>query len=591
MSLTMRKETTEVLIVGGGPCGLMLANELGRRGIETILIDRKTSTAFSPQANATQARSMEHFRRLGFAHEIRAMGLPDDFPTDIAYFTRLTAHELGRVSLPSARDAQRLIKTMGGSWSAAELPHRVSQKFVEAVLYKHAKVCASVELAFSSRVVAIEQTSDGVTADIEPVDGGPQRQIQAQYLIGADGPRSLVRRHLGIEYSGDGGAERDFMGGRMLALYLRSPAFYQVCPHAKSWMYCTFNAERRALLISVDGKGEFVFHTQVRPDEDPNSVDDAKALDMFRQAVGATIPVEILSRDFWLAGRALVADSFRSGRIFLGGDAVHLFTPTGGMGYNTAIEDAVNLGWKLASVLKRQAPEALLDSYEPERRPVALRNTGFARIFADSIGLYRPSPALEAEGKAGETSRRRAGEYLANHARAEFNIPGFTFGARYDGSPIIANDPAPSPPDTPTAYVPTGKPGGRAPHIWLPDGRSLFDCFGFEWTLLCLGDHERQAGAFSAAAIEAGLDLKVVTVDDEEARDLYESDLVLIRPDQVVAWRYIADSVVDPAEVFACAVGGTLNGKSANGNAAAKKAASLSSAPVCDASETVRLRI
>jgi 2-polyprenyl-6-methoxyphenol hydroxylase-like FAD-dependent oxidoreductase len=557
----MSRETTQVLIVGGGPCGLMLANELGRRSIKTILIDQKASTAFNPQANATQARSMEHFRRLGFADEIRAMGMPDDYPTDIAYFTRLTAHELGRVSLPSARDARKLIKTMGGSWSAAELPHRVGQKFVEAVLYKHAKACASVELAFSSRVVCIEQTEHGVTADIEPVDGGPKRQIQAQYLIGADGPRSLVRRHLGIEYSGDGGTDRDFMGGRMLALYLKSPAFYQACPHAKSWMYCTFNAERRGLLISVDGQGEFVFHTQVRPDEDPSSVDDAKALDMFRQAVGQTIPAEILSRDFWLAGRALVADSFQSGRMFLGGDAVHLFTPTGGMGYNTAIEDAVNLGWKLAAALKRQAPETLLDSYEAERRPVALRNTGFARIFADSIGLYRPSPALETEGKAGEASRRRAGEYLANHARAEFNIPGFTFGARYDGSPIIANDPAPSPPDTPTAYVPSGKPGGRAPHVWLPGGLSLFDCFGFEWTLLCLGDNEREAEAFAVTAAEAGLELKVVRVDDEEARDLYESDLALIRPDQVVAWRRITDSVVDPAGVLARATARTLNSR------------------------------
>jgi len=554
------QETTQVLIVGGGPCGLMLANELGRRGINAILIDQKVSTAFSPQANATQARTMEHFRRLGFADEIRAMGMPEDYPTDIAYFTRLTTHELGRVSLPSAREAQRLIKTMGGSWSAAELPHRVGQKFVEAVLYRHAKACPSVELAFSSRVVAIEQTADGVTADIEPVDGGPKRQIRAQYLIGADGPRSLVRRHLGIEYSGNSDTNRDFMGGRMLALYLRSPDFYKACPHARSWMYCTFNAERRALLIAVDGKGEFVFHTQVRPDEDPNSVDDTRALDMFRQAVGTTIPVEILSRDFWLAGRALVADSFRSGRMFLGGDAVHLFTPTGGMGYNTAIEDAVNLGWKLAAVLKRQAGEALLDSYEAERRPVAVRNTGFARMFADSIGLYRPSPALEAEGRAGETSRQRAGDYLTNHARAEFNIPGFTLGARYDGSPIIASDPAPSPPDTPTAYVPSGKPGGRAPHVWLPDGRSLFDCFGFEWTLLCLGDHARQAGEFSVAAAKAGLDLRVITVDDEEARDLYESDLVLIRPDQIVAWRRIADSAVDPAHVLAHAAGGTANG-------------------------------
>ena len=558
----MRQETTQVLIVGGGPCGLMLANELGRRRISAILIDQKRSTAFSPQANATQARTMEYFRRLGFADEIRAMGMPEDYPTDIAYFTRLTTHELGRVSLPSARDAQKRIKAMGGSWSAAEPPHRVGQKFVEAVLYRHAEDCPSVELAFSSRVVAIEETLDGVTAEIELVDGGPKRQIRAQYLVGADGPRSLVRRHLGIEYSGDRDVNRDFMGGRMLALYLRSPTFYEVCPHARSWMYCTFNAERRALLIAVDGKGEFVFHTQVRPDEDPNSVDDTKALDMFRQAVGAIIPVDILSRDFWIAGRALVADSFRSGRMFLGGDAVHLFTPTGGMGYNTGIEDAVNLGWKLAAVLKRQAPEALLDSYEAERRPVALRNTGFAQAFADSIGLYRPSPALEAEGRAGETSRRRAGEYLANHARAEFNIPGFTFGARYDGSPIIASDPAPSPPDTPTAYVPTGKPGGRAPHVWLPDGRSLFDCFGFEWTLLCLGDNQRQADAFSAAALATGLDMKVVVVDDEEARDLYESDLALIRPDQVVAWRHVAGSTVDPAKVIARCLGdATMKGR------------------------------
>src|SRR3984957_16453691 len=130
MKGSMRQETTQVLIVGGGPCGLMLANELGRRGIDTILIDQKTSTAFNPQANATQARSMEHFRRLGFADEIRAMGMPDDYPTDIAYFTRFATHELGRVSLPSARDAQRLIKAGGGPGGAGELPPRAGQKFV-----------------------------------------------------------------------------------------------------------------------------------------------------------------------------------------------------------------------------------------------------------------------------------------------------------------------------------------------------------------------------------------------------------------------------------------------------------------------------
>jgi 2-polyprenyl-6-methoxyphenol hydroxylase-like FAD-dependent oxidoreductase len=532
----------------------MLANELGRRGIATILVDQKASTAFSPQANATQARSMEHFRRLGFADEIRRMGLPDDYPTDIAYFTRYCQHEIGRVSLPSSRQAAEMIKSLGGSWSAAELPHRVSQKFVEAVLYRHAAELPPVSLAFCWRVVALRQDQDAVEADIVHTTSNERRLVRAQYLFGADGPRSFVRSHLGIQYGGEAGASRDFMGGRMLAVYLRAPAFYDVCRHPKAWMYGTFNAERRALLIAVDGKGEFVFHTQLRPDESAEMITDDTALDYLRQAVGTSIPVEILARDLWLAGRTLVADRFQHGRMLLGGDAVHLFTPTGGMGYNTAIEDAVNIGWKLATVLKGQAPPTLLDSYEAERRPVALRNTGFARHFADSIGLYRPSPAIEAAGRAGDAARRRAGEYLASHARAEFNIPGFTFGARYDGSPIIAADPAPSPPDQPNAYVPTGKPGGRAPHIWLADGRSLYDAFGFEWTLLSIGADTRSIAGFTAASKAATLDLEVVTIDDEEAYDLYESDLVLIRPDQIVAWRRTGDGF-DPDAVLALATG------------------------------------
>jgi|SRR5579884_3384916 len=532
----MATEITQVLIVGGGPCGLMLANELGRRGIAVILVDQKATTASSPQANATQARTMEHFRRLGFVEEVRSMGLPDDYPTDIAYFTRYTTHELGRVRLPSAKEAKSWVKASGGSWSAAEAPHRVSQKFVEAVLCRHAAALPSVSLRFSWRLDSFEENSDSVEACISSVASGESRRIKANYLFGADGPRSSIRQKLGFAYGGDPGVDRDFMGGQMLAIYMKAPTFYAACPHPKSWMYCSFNAERRALLIAVDGRQEFVFHTQLRAHE-ANSLTDETARQYFEQAVGRHLPIEILSRDLWMAGRALVADQFQRGRVLLGGDAVHLFTPTGGMGYNTAIEDAVNIGWKLAAVLKKQAPQSLVESYEAERRPVALRNTAFARHFADSIGLYRPSPAIEADSRAGESARRRAGEYLAGHAQSEFNIPGFTFGARYDHSPIIAKDRAPSPPDVPTIYVPTGKPGGRAPHLWLSDGRSLYDAFGFEWTLLCLRESESASASFVGAAAAAGVVLQVFTYDDEEARDIYESDLVLIRPDQIVAWR------------------------------------------------------
>jgi hypothetical protein len=188
-------------------------------------------------------------------------------------------------------------------------------------------------------------------------------------------------------------------------------------------------------------------------------------------------------------------------------------------------------------VIKGHAPPSLLDTYEMERRPVAIRNTGNARRFADSVGLYRATPALETDTRAGEAARRRAGEYLGNHARSEFNIPGFTLGARYDGSAIIAEDGTPPPPDGPNVYVPTGKPGGRAPHVWLSDGRSLFDTFGFSWTLLRLGPRPSDPAPFIAEARRIGIDLKIVDCDDEEAYDLYESDLALIRPDQVVAWR------------------------------------------------------
>jgi len=179
----------------------------------------------------------------------------------------------------------------------------------------------------------------------------------------------------------------------------------------------------------------------------------------------------------------------------------------------------------------------LLESYEAERRPLAIRNTGYARTFADSLGLYVPVPEIEDETPEGESARAEAGRYLEAHGRAEFNIPGITFGGRYDGSPLIVSDGTAPPTDAANVYVPTACPGGRAPHLWLEEGRSLFDTFGFEWTLLRLGPRAPAVDAVIAAAGRHGLPLTVVDVTSEEARDLYDADLALIRPDQVVAWR------------------------------------------------------
>jgi len=531
----------DVLISGGGPCGLMLANELGRRGIRCLLVDAKPSTAYNPQANATQARTMEHFRRLGFADEVRAQGLPPDHPTDIAYFTRYAQHELARIRLPTAAEATVKIKTMQGSWSAAELPHRVSQKFVEQTLRRHAQALTSVEVRYGWTLEEFKDDGQTVNATVRPTEGGAAQTVHARYLVGADGARSLVRRQLGVEWGGVTGIQREFMGGKMFAIYLRAPDFLSVLRHPKAWMYVAVNHQRRAFMASVDGVAEYAFHAALKPGEDAEHWTEDDARRVFAETVGTDLEIEILSMGSWLAGHALVAQRFQKGRVFIAGDAAHLFTPTGGLGYNTAVEDAVNLAWKLASVIRGEAPEGLLDSYEVERQRVAERNTGFARRFADSVGLFTAKPELEETSERGEAERELAAQHLNAHARLEFNIPGVTFGGRYDGSPVIVGDGAPLPPDEPNAYVHTASPGGRPPHMWLEDGQSLFDLFHREWTLLALGPDAPSTAAFENAARDLSTDLRVVRLPQTALLELYEAPLALIRPDQIVAWRGATD--------------------------------------------------
>jgi 2-polyprenyl-6-methoxyphenol hydroxylase-like FAD-dependent oxidoreductase len=530
---------TEVLVVGAGPCGLVMAIELARRGVRCLVVDRKPSTAFNPQANATQARTMEHFRRLGLAERIRAQGLPGDHPTDVAYLTRFAGHELARLRLPTAVQARSLIRTLSGSWSAAELPHRVSQKFVEAILREHADTLGAADIRFGWELRSFADTGEEVHATIAPLGAGPGqvRQVRAAYLLGADGARSAVRAQLDIGWEGATGLRRNFMGGRMLAVYLRAPDFHRLNPNDRAWMYVQVHPRMRAFLLSVDGVDEFAFHVQLPDGVDPDSLGPAQAREFFVQASGLDIPVEILSTSTWLAGHALVARTFRRGRVFLGGDAAHLFTPTGGLGYNTAVEDAVNLAWKLHAVLRGQGGPTLLDSYEAERQALARRNTGYARQFADSIGLFDAVPELDEDGPAGERARAQAGAYLDGHARREFNIPGVTFGGRYDGSPVIVPDGSAPPPDEANTYAPSACPGGRPPHAWLEDDRSLYDTFGLHWTLLRLGESPAEVSRFVLEARALGLELEVVTLTSPALRQLYEAPLALVRPDHIVAWR------------------------------------------------------
>lgn len=533
------RESACVAIVGGGAAGLILAIELGRRGVQAILLEDDPGPPAFPKANASTSRTMEHYRRLGFAHEIRMLGLPDDYPQDVTYYTRYSTHELARLPGRTRREALLAREGAESRWPTPEPLHRTQQTYIEAVLRRHAATWRSIDARFGWRATRIERRGEGVSIQAEEVASGRTQAIRCAYLVGCDGPRSIVRRTLGIEYTGWSGEERDFMGGQMLALHFRSAALYSVVNGNLSWQYWAVNRERRGLVCSIDGKELFVYHTQLPRSEQPSEDYARKSLML---STGREFPIQPIGTAAWTAGYTLVAEHFadrlNDPRVFIAGDAAHLFTPTGGQGYNTAVDDAVNLGWKLAAACKSSGGSNLLASYEAERKPVAHRNTGFARAMADSIGRIPLPGNLEEDTPDGQRSRAEIGARLLEHSRREFDIPGIHFGVWYGGSPLVSEDGSAPPGDDWHRYTPSATPGARAPHLWVGEDESIFDRFGMDFTLLRLGHGVRaDALPFAAAARTRGVNLAVLDVAGAEARDLYARDLVLIRPDQHVAWR------------------------------------------------------
>jgi 2-polyprenyl-6-methoxyphenol hydroxylase-like FAD-dependent oxidoreductase len=524
-----------VLIVGGGPVGMTLAMQLDALGIPCVIVNSDPDARWHPKGATQNARTMEHYRRLGVSPALRRLGLPADWPTDVGYFTRLVGWELARLKMPSECEKMEAVANAAPTDQVPEPLLRANQMYVEAWLLRHLGKLDQVTVRYGWQCLDYAEDAAGAVAEIEEIETGRRERVRAQYVVGCDGGRGLVRHKLGIRYSSaEPAGPRAYLNGPQVSTYVRIPGFFARIRHPRCWFYWVVNADLRSALMVLDGSDDFSFGTVLaRPEDKPDPAIIAQKL---RASVGAEIEFAFHDHKPWTAGHALVADSFGAGRTILCGDAAHLFTPTGGFGLNTGIDDAVNLAWKLAALVQGWGGPKLLASYESERRPIAFRNTSAGKQWARSVGAVRVAPAIDEDGPAGDAARREAGAVLSDFGE-EFAMLGVQLGARYDGSPLVAAEGAAPPADDPVTYRPSACPGGRAPHLWLEGKTSLYDRLGPFFTLLRFKGASADPRPLAAAARARNLPLAILDVALDAGRDLYERDLALIRPDQHVAWR------------------------------------------------------
>ena len=523
---------SEVLIVGAGPVGLTLAIDLAWRGVDVTVVEtRQRAAPPEPKCNHVAARTMEIFRRLGVADKVRNAGLPADYPHDISYRTTFTGQELTRIRIPCRRDRFTAKDGPDCDWPTPEPPHRINQIFLEPILFEHAAAQARICIVNRTAVedVVVEDTSSRVT--LRDLDSGAVTRRSCRYLIGCDGARSIVRKAIGAELTGDAVVQR------VQSTFIRAPGLIDRQRHERAWGTGVINPRRAGMVYAIDGSERWLVHNYLKPGEGDFDSVDRDACIRTILGVGADFDYDIISREDWF-GRRLIADRFRDRSAFIAGDAAHIWVPYAGYGMNAGIADAMNLSWLLAAHLNGWAPASILDAYEAERWPITSQVSRFAMSHAEAEIRRRGAipDDIEEAGANGEAARREVGHLTYEINVQQYACAGLNFGSYYDRSPIIAYDGAEHPAYTMNSYTPSTVPGCRTPHLWCGDGRSLYDAMGPEFTLLRF-DPAIDVAPLEAAARTRGMPLKLLDMQRQMAAIFYGDGLVLSRPDQHVAWR------------------------------------------------------
>lgn len=532
----------EVLIVGAGPVGLTLAIDLGQRGIKCLLIERKEKPAFLPKMERVNARTMEIYRRMGLAGKIRAAGLGRDVPMDVFVVLDLVRPPLLRLPYPSVAEAEANIRSTYDGTVPLEPYQLISQYTLEPLLKDVAEALPDVTLSWSTEYVSHQKTEGGVTTTVRRADG-TTAAIDSVYLVGCDGGTSAVRQQLGIKLRG----EANLLALRQ-ALY-RCDELFGKLPTGNGpgpGRHYHVADDQASFLIMQDSTRHWTLHATVDSDEAMKA--------QFEKVVGIPVRYEMLSCNPWRQN-LLVADHYQDGRVFLAGDAVHLVIPTGGLGMNSGVGDAVDLGWKLAATLRGWGGPSLLLSYELERRQIGDRNVGASRYANLGRRKWRSMwrPDICDDTPEGKRTRDTLAAVADIEQRKTNEMIGAELGYRYVNSPIICDIPG-GPEHLFRTYQPTTWPGARLPHVWLDDGSAIQDRIPTDgFTVVKLGRGDVDVGPLAAALAARGAPVHSLEIRDQIARDIYGFDAMLLRPDLHIVWR--GNVVTDAPEIAAVATG------------------------------------